>query len=95
MNRNLKFMLSILLGLLIIILLTTLYLNNQEISPTSSVINKASPSPSPLRFKPPPNPKNVRCAMDVKGCPDGSYVGRVPPSCSFAPCPGGNKFQPE
>jgi len=28
------------------------------------------------------------CTQDVKQCPDGSYVGRVPPSCEFAPCPG-------
>lgn len=27
------------------------------------------------------------CTMDAKMCPDGSYVGRVPPSCNFAPCP--------
>jgi len=28
------------------------------------------------------------CPMDTKQCPDGSYVGRVPPKCDFAPCPG-------
>lgn len=28
----------------------------------------------------------VACAMDVKECPDGSYVGRVPPSCEFKSC---------
>jgi hypothetical protein len=27
------------------------------------------------------------CTMDVKMCPDGSYVSRQPPSCQFAPCP--------
>jgi hypothetical protein len=27
------------------------------------------------------------CTMDAMQCPDGSYVGRVPPSCNFAPCP--------
>lgn len=30
----------------------------------------------------------VACTMDAQMCPDGSYVGRVPPSCEFAPCPG-------
>lgn len=30
----------------------------------------------------------VACTLDAKACPDGSYVGRVPPSCNFAPCPG-------
>lgn len=30
---------------------------------------------------------DVVCTMDVKLCPDGSSVGRVAPSCEFAPCP--------
>ncbi len=30
----------------------------------------------------------VACTMEAKLCPDGSYVGRVAPSCDFAPCPG-------
>ena len=30
----------------------------------------------------------VACTMDAMQCPDGSYVGRVPPSCEFAACPG-------
>lgn len=30
----------------------------------------------------------VFCTMDVMQCPDGSYVGRQPPDCAFAPCPG-------
>ncbi len=29
----------------------------------------------------------VACTMDVKLCADGSYVGRIAPNCSFAPCP--------
>lgn len=28
------------------------------------------------------------CTLEAKLCPDGSAVGRVPPSCEFAPCPG-------
>ncbi len=28
------------------------------------------------------------CTLEVNECPDGSFVGRVPPSCEFAPCPG-------
>lgn len=31
--------------------------------------------------------KPVACTMDVKECPDGSYVSRIPPKCDFAPCP--------
>lgn len=29
----------------------------------------------------------VACTADVKMCSDGSYVSRVAPDCSFAPCP--------
>lgn len=36
---------------------------------------------------PPPPPGPIACTADAKQCPDGSYVGRVPPSCEFAPCP--------
>lgn len=37
--------------------------------------------------KTPPQDNLVACTMDVKICPDGSYVGRVAPNCDFAPCP--------
>jgi len=32
-------------------------------------------------------PEPIVCTMDAKLCSDGSYVGRVPPACDFAPCP--------
>jgi hypothetical protein len=32
-------------------------------------------------------PSPVACTMEAKQCPDGSYVGRGGPDCSFAPCP--------
>ncbi|MBI4146871.1 hypothetical protein HY489_06060 [Candidatus Woesearchaeota archaeon] len=32
-------------------------------------------------------PKLVECTEEVKLCPDGSAVSRIPPSCGFAPCP--------
>lgn len=35
-----------------------------------------------------PSEENVFCTEDAKICPDGSAVGRIPPSCEFAPCPG-------
>jgi len=31
--------------------------------------------------------KVVVCPQDVKECPDGSFVSRVPPNCEFALCP--------
>jgi hypothetical protein len=40
---------------------------------------------------PEPTPTNdgngVVCTMDAMMCPDGSYVGRIPPNCQFAACP--------
>lgn len=36
----------------------------------------------------PETPDQVACTADAKLCPDGSAVGRVGPSCEFAPCPG-------
>lgn len=44
--------------------------------PTSFESNTSSTITSPLV-----------CTMDVQQCADGSYVGRVPPSCAFAQCP--------
>lgn len=35
----------------------------------------------------PPIKKEVMCTMDVQLCSDGSFVGRVAPTCDFAPCP--------
>lgn len=35
---------------------------------------------------PPPDGTSF-CTQDAKLCPDGSYVGRIPPSCDFSPCP--------
>jgi len=31
--------------------------------------------------------EQVFCTMELKECPDGSYVGRSGPNCAFAPCP--------
>ncbi len=31
--------------------------------------------------------EQIFCTMDAKLCPDGSFVGRVPPDCEFSPCP--------
>ncbi len=35
---------------------------------------------------------DIVCTLDVKLCPDGTYVGRIPPDCNFAECPSGNGF---
>ena len=33
------------------------------------------------------NEEPTICTADAKLCPDGSYMGRVPPTCEFAACP--------
>lgn len=33
--------------------------------------------------------RNVVCTLDAKECADGTFVGRIPPRCDFAPCPRG------
>ncbi|MDD5068332.1 MAG: hypothetical protein PHS53_02840 [Candidatus Pacebacteria bacterium] len=42
-----------------------------------------NPTPSPTSTE-----TGVFCTQDAKLCPDGSYVGRIAPSCEFAKCPG-------
>jgi hypothetical protein len=54
----------------------------QSIHPQSGTFFNVHPTASCLRNA------DVGCTMDAKECPDGSFVGRVPPSCEFAPCPG-------
>lgn len=34
-----------------------------------------------------PDRGTVVCTLDATLCSDGSYVGRVPPTCEFARCP--------
>ena len=53
------------------------------------ISNLPVPAPSPQQPNLPlPIPdKPVACTMDAKQCPDGSYVGRVAPDCTFAACP--------
>lgn len=50
-----------------------------------------TPSPPPPAgpdARPPAEPPaQVGCTEEAKICPDGSAVGRVGPSCDFAPCP--------
>lgn len=44
---------------------------------------------NPIIPKPemPRNREPVYCTQDAKQCDDGSFVGRIPPGCEFAPCP--------
>lgn len=35
---------------------------------------------------------NQACSKDLKICPDGSHVGRIPPMCEFSGCPASNQI---
>jgi len=74
MNNNSKFVFLTILGILIIFISIIFYFKKSAPNKIPANLNKITPA-------------NVRCTMDVRQCPDGSYVGRIPPSCSFAPCP--------
>jgi len=55
-------------------------------------LNTIRPNPQTTAYSVTPvercNNETVFCTQDVSQCVDGSFVGRVPPSCEFAPCPG-------
>ena len=40
------------------------------------------------KLTPNASPTSVFCTQEAKRCPDGTYVGRIPPKCEFAACPG-------
>ena len=44
-------------------------------------------NPDPVEYENPKNIEPIACTMDAKLCPDGSYVGRIPPDCQFEACP--------
>ncbi len=60
----------------------------------SKSVNPSIPAPSPTYAPETPPEQGVFCTMDAKLCPDGSAVGRVPPECEFAPCPGPGSEKP-
>lgn len=71
-----------------------------EAAPTGQVVNfnavinqlnTIQPNPQTTAYSVTPvescSTETVFCTQDVQQCPDGSFVGRVPPSCTFAACP--------
>jgi hypothetical protein len=54
-------------------------------------LNAIRPNPQTTAYSVTPvegcNNETVFCTQDAFQCPNGSFVGRVPPSCEFAPCP--------
>jgi hypothetical protein len=61
-----------------------------DTTPPQETENLPLPDPGePITDVPPVTPEDdaVACTMDAMECPDGSFVGRVPPTCEFAACP--------
>lgn len=76
--------------ILLAVLLITVFILGMNYQKIIEENRKISATPTPT--------KSVACTMEVKICPGGTPVGRVPPDCEFAPCldettPGGNSGQ--
>jgi hypothetical protein len=56
-------------------------------NPLSSTTPDTQSEAPPAPVTDVPAPTVTACTMDAKQCPDGSYVGRIGPSCEFAACP--------
>jgi len=75
--------------ILIIIIITFLIKTASNVTSTSQPNQDSSqPSllPTDLQSNSPIDDDVVRCPADVRQCTNGTYVGRIAPSCSFAPC---------
>jgi hypothetical protein len=53
--------------------------------PPSSIMLPPSPS-APITTSNIPPALPGKCTMEVRACPNGTYVGRAGPNCDFAPC---------
>ncbi|MDB9944386.1 META domain-containing protein [bacterium] len=45
------------------------------------------PNDQGMEYPIPDSEQGMFCTSDVQKCEDGSFVGRIPPSCNFAACP--------
>lgn len=77
-KNNLKIIL--IAGLIVIAIVFLLINRTKQIETFSPIIN------SPTITK-----EGAFCTADVFQCSDGTYVSRIPPLCSFAPCPDASK----
>lgn len=76
--------------LLVTVVVSIIYFFLSQLPHTPDIIGV--PTTSPTQSKRPPDENFVRCTMEVRKCPDGSYTGRVAPNCSFAPCPKSDRY---
>ena len=64
----------------------------KDIAPLVKQLRTIKPNPKTTTYSIKPalscNEDPIFCPQDAMICPDGqTFVGRVPPSCDFAPCP--------
>lgn len=72
---------KLLIAIIVVLLFSFLYV---------VVTQRTAPVPNNPPIEQPetiPEGEGVACTLDAKICPDGSSVGRVPPSCEFEACP--------
>lgn len=88
MNENLKKYALILIAFILLLTIAFISLFYKNMAQANNFLfnNNFKKSPSLLLQKI-KDTTNKRCPADAKKCPDGSYVSRVAPSCSFALCP--------
>lgn len=55
--------------------------------PTPTATSTPIATTTPPTPTPTPTPKPTACTADVKRCPNGTYVSRSGPNCTFAACP--------
>lgn len=78
---------------IIILVLILLYFPGQSFAMSQPGLREKKKNARSEEPKEPPADEPVFCTMDAKMCPDGSFVGRVPPDCRFAPCPAEKKSE--
>jgi len=87
MRSNFKYLFIIVfIVIFILIFFISFYIKGVNI-PKVPIFIDSQVSPTPLLLKEHPEKDIIRCPSDVKKCLNGSYVGRIGPSCSFAQCP--------
>lgn len=84
MSHDKKYLPILCIVVFLFVVLFLLYLKQTRVTNNQNLF--PSPTPSPALFLKKPSEGRV-CTADVQHCPNGSYVGRVAPYCTFAPCP--------
>jgi hypothetical protein len=81
--------------LMLVLIVSAIYFFSTKVGNSLETQDSSPPAETETEVSPKPGEgEQVFCTLDAKQCPDGSYVGRVPPNCEFEACPGeGNQLQ--